>query len=219
VRFAKCVFDRGARELVRDGARQELGPKAFQLLDLLLEVQPRAAAKAEIHDRLWPDTFVSESSLPRLVAEVRAAIGDDAKHPSMLRTVHRFGYAFIAPVEPEPPAARRAAPSAPAPTACRLVWADRHIALHTGENVIGRAAEAAVWIDQARVSRHHARIDVDGARARLHDLGSRNGTFVRGQRVEGPVDLADGDEIVIGSVLLIFRTSGGNSTTESGTAA
>src|SRR5262249_17805972 len=84
VPFASCVFGRGARELWRRGARQELSPKAFQLLDLLLEVRPRAATKAEIYERLWPDTFVSESSLPRLVTEVRAAIGDDAKNPEVL---------------------------------------------------------------------------------------------------------------------------------------
>jgi pSer/pThr/pTyr-binding forkhead associated (FHA) protein len=69
------------------------------------------------------------------------------------------------------------------------------------------------------VSRHHARIDVDGRRALLQDLKSSNGTFVRGRRIVEPVELSDGDEIVIGPVLLVFRTSASNSTTEKGTAA
>jgi pSer/pThr/pTyr-binding forkhead associated (FHA) protein len=102
---------------------------------------------------------------------------------------------------------------------CRLVWGDRQIALLPGDNILGRAADARVWIDLARVSRHHARIVVADGRAVLEDLGSRNGTFVRGERVLGPAELADGDEICIGPVVLVFRTSVGNSTTESGTAA
>jgi DNA-binding winged helix-turn-helix (wHTH) protein len=217
--FGRCVFDRGSRELTREGVRQDLTPKAFQLLEALLEARPRALTKQEIYERLWPDAFVSESSVPRLAAEVRAAIGDDAKAPALLRTVHRYGYAFIgavsAPPEGETPAAAIASPS----TNCRLVWGDRQIPLHLGENVLGRAAEATIWIDHARVSRHHARIDVDGQRALLQDLKSSNGTFVRGRRIVDPVDLSDGDEIVIGPVLLVFRTSASNSTTEKGTAA
>ena len=213
LRFGECVLDPGSRELSRGGARQDLSPKAFQLLELLLEDRPRALTKQELHDRLWPDAFVSDSSLPRLVAEVRAAIGDDAKAPGLVRTVHRFGYAFFGAVTPE--AAEGEQTAAP----CRLVWGDRQIALLPGENILGRAAEARVWIDLARVSRHHARIVVDDGRAVLEDLGSRNGTFLRGERVTAPTELADGDEICIGPVVLVFRTSLGNSTTESGTAA
>jgi DNA-binding winged helix-turn-helix (wHTH) protein len=198
--------------------RQELTPKAFQLLEALLEARPRALTKQELYERLWPDAFVSESSVPRLVAEVRAAIGDDAKAPALLRTVHRYGYAFIGAVsapDSETPPAAIASPS----TNCRLIWGDRQIPLHLGENVLGRAAEARIWIDHARVSRHHARIDVNSQRALIQDLKSSNGTFVRGRRIVEPVELGDGDEIVIGPVLLVFRTSASNSTTEKGTAA
>lgn len=215
LRFGQCVFDRDSRELRREGVRQDLAPQAFLLLDLLLEARPRALTKQAIHDRLWPDSFVSESSLPRLAAEVRAAIGDDAKRPALIRTLHRHGYAFMGAVEVEagPPAA-----VANAPPTCRLVWGDRHIPLPAGENVVGRTTDARVLIDHARVSRQHARIDVEGPRAVLRDLESRNGTYLRGERILGPMELSDGDEIVIGPVLLVFRTSAGNSTTESGTA-
>ena len=201
---------------MREGVRQDLPPKAFQLLDLLLEARPRALTKQELHDRLWPDSFVSESSLPRLAAEIRAAIGDDAKAPTLLRTVHRHGYAFIGAVTADPPGPSPGTSSLPAALACRLVWGDRHIPLERGENILGRASEVRVWIDHARVSRHHARIEVEGHRALLQDLESRNGTYLRGERIVGPVDLSDGDEIVIGPVLLVFRTSVVNSTTESG---
>lgn len=211
LRFGECALDSDARELLRDGIRQDLSPKAFQFLELLLGVRPRAVTKEEIHERLWPRAFVSDSSLPRLAAEVRAAIGDDAKKPRLLRTVHRFGYAFFGAVTTEP--TEGTSPSTP----CRVVWGERQIPLLPGENILGRSAEARVPLDLGRVSRHHARILVAGGRAVLEDLGSKNGTFVRGQLVTQPAELADGDEICIGPVVLVFRTSSSNSTTETGT--
>jgi len=68
--------------------------------------------------------------------------------------------------------------------------------------------EVRARIDSIRVSRHHARISVAGCRAVLEDLGSKNGTFMRGERVEAPVELADGDRITIGEVVLVFRVTG-----------
>jgi len=206
------VFDAQARELRRDGVPQPVSPKAFQFLELLLQERPRALPKEEIHERLWPNSFVSDASLARLATEVRAAIGDNARAPDLLRTLHRFGYAFSGRVTPEEAAT-------PLPASCRLVWADRHIPLVAGENLLGRASDARVVIDLARVSRHHARIVVDGDKAVLEDLGSKNGTSLRGQPLIAATELADGDEICIGPALLVFRTSAGTSTTETGTAA
>ena len=48
--------------------------KAWELLLLLLEQRPNAVSKAEIHARVWPETFVSESSVQSLVHEIRRAI-------------------------------------------------------------------------------------------------------------------------------------------------
>ena len=47
---------------------------------------------------------------------------------------------------------------------------------------------------------------MEEAKAVLEDLGSKNGTFVRGQLVTQPAELADGDEICIGPVVLVFRS-------------
>jgi DNA-binding winged helix-turn-helix (wHTH) protein len=211
LRFGRCLFDGDSRELRRDGALQAISPKAFQFLELLLSERPRALTKQEIHERLWPDSFVADSSLARLAAEVRSAMGDDAKSPGQLRTIHRFGYAFSGDAVADAAAGGRPAP-------CRLVWAERHIPLALGENLLGRASDARIVIDLARVSRHHARIVVEAAKAVLEDLGSKNGTFLRGQRLTAAAELADGDEICIGPAVLVFRTAG-NSTTETGTAA
>ncbi len=73
--FGECEFDSGQRVLLRHGSAVPLSPKAFQLLELLLDRRPEAVAKTELLERLWPETFVSDASLHNLVAEIRAALG------------------------------------------------------------------------------------------------------------------------------------------------
>src|SRR5258706_9709759 len=94
VSFGDFILDQAPRQLLRGGKERHLEPKAFELLELLLVRRPAAVAKAEIHERLWPGTFVSESSLTGLVAQGRQALRDNPRRPRFLRTVHGFGYAF-----------------------------------------------------------------------------------------------------------------------------
>jgi DNA-binding winged helix-turn-helix (wHTH) protein len=208
--FDDFVVDFPARELRRGGRPVHLEPKTLDFLELLIGSRPRVLAKAEILERLWPSTFVSESSLSRLVAELRAALGDDARSPRLIRTVHRKGYSFVGPVEELGGPARL--PAGPPP--CRLLFGERVLSLQPGENLVGRGDEAGVRIDSAKVSRVHARIAVAASSATVEDLGSKNGTFVRGRRIAGPVELADGDEICLGSVLLVFRRPSAPRSTE-----
>lgn len=100
--FGDCTFDSGARTLECSGESVRLSGKAFQLLEMLLAARPNPIEKTELFARLWPDTFVSEANLASLVKEIRAAIGDDARAPRWVRTVHRFGYAFSGPVTETP---------------------------------------------------------------------------------------------------------------------
>jgi len=94
IRFGDCVYDPEASELRRRGKAAGVTPRAFELLGLLLESRPRVLGKNDLRDRLWPDSFVSDTSLAKLVTELRQAIGDDAKDPRYIRTVHRRGYSF-----------------------------------------------------------------------------------------------------------------------------
>src|SRR5436190_2404103 len=103
IRFAECVFDGDARELRVAGALVELSPRCFEMLRCLVDSRPRAVSKDELMERLWPGEIVSESSLPRLVAELRSALGDNAREPRFVKTHHTFGYAFIAKVQDQPP--------------------------------------------------------------------------------------------------------------------
>ena len=92
--FGDFELDQERRQLLRSGQPVPLEPKAYELLGLLLERRPRALSKAQIRDVVWPQTFVSESTLAVAVNAVREALGDDARHPRFIRTVHGFGYAF-----------------------------------------------------------------------------------------------------------------------------
>jgi TolB-like protein/pimeloyl-ACP methyl ester carboxylesterase/tetratricopeptide (TPR) repeat protein len=110
-RFGRLVFDTGSRELTRDGVVVPLPPKAFRLLEVLLEARPSALSKTQIHDLVWPDVHVSEASLSRLVSELRSALGEAGREGRFVRTVHGHGYAFAADVAaervPDPPSARQ----------------------------------------------------------------------------------------------------------------
>ena len=84
VTFGTCALDLEARQLSRDSQSVHLSPKAFELLKTLVEARPKAFSKAELHEKIWPETFVTDDSLARLVAEIRAAIGDHARTPKYL---------------------------------------------------------------------------------------------------------------------------------------
>ncbi|MBL0940868.1 MAG: FHA domain-containing protein [Gemmatimonadaceae bacterium] len=72
------------------------------------------------------------------------------------------------------------------------------------EIIFGRAPSAAVRFDARRdgiVGRHHARLDWDPGQPmamQLADLQSRNGTWINGQRMEGPAQLRSGDQVQLG---------------------
>ena len=80
--------------------------------------------------------------------------------------------------------------------------------------MLGRDEDAAVALRSPTVSRHHARIVITGEIASIEDLGSKNGTYLRGQVVTSPTQLADGDRIGIGAFELTFRRVTGTDSTE-----
>lgn len=203
LKFGETVLDLGTRELRRSGKAAAISPKAFQLLELLVRRRPNAVSKEEIHRGLWPETFVADGNLTNLVSELRGALDDDAHGPRIIRTVQRFGYAFQAEVE----TIDAAAPPSAARSVCRLIWGDRELALIAGENLLGRDPRATIHLDDVSVSRYHARIVIDGSAARLEDLGSKNGTYLRDRRLEASAPLRDGDSVRLGSVALVFRRS------------
>ena len=201
VHFGAFSIDADARQLLKDGKEIPLRPKAFELLLILSSNRPSALSKADLQSRLWPDSFVTEANLPGLVKELRDALDDDPRQPRFLRTLHGFGYAFEAESDDAPEPRRHDA----AAHTTFWVMTDGPVRLSPGVNILGRDPEAAVWFDRPGVSRLHARITISNDAAVLEDLGSTNGTWLHGNRLAAPATLADGDEIRLGPVAVVFR--------------
>jgi DNA-binding winged helix-turn-helix (wHTH) protein len=212
VRFGDIVFDAARREMRRGGEVVHLQKKAFDLLWFLLERRPAAVSKDEIHAAIWPGIFVSETTLQGLISEIRDAIGDEAREPRFIRTVHGFGYAFCGMVSTLSESGRPTEG-----TRAWVVWEGGRMGLIEGENVIGRGEDARVDLDSPTVSRRHARIVVAPEGATLEDLESKNGTYLGARQVTQPVPLRDGDQIRIGAYLITFRVAAPAASTASET--
>jgi DNA-binding winged helix-turn-helix (wHTH) protein len=189
--FGEFVLEPSERQLRRSGRVVPLTPKAFDTLEALVSRAGRAVRKDELLSIVWPDTHIVEATLAQNICALRKALGDAA----LIETVPKFGYRFTASVR-QPNDAR----------ACCLRWGSRQLPLVAGENVVGRDPEVHVTLDGGTVSRRHARITITAAHTLIEDLGSKNGTFVRGERVTAPKPLADGDLIGFGSLTLTFHT-------------
>ena len=196
-RFDDMTFDAETRQLWRGGGEVHLSPKAFDLLALLVARRPAAVWKIAIRELLWPDTFVSETNLPALVAEIRAGLGDNARNPRFVRTLHRIGYAF----HWQPSAAGTAQPGA------WLLGGSTRIPLFAGENILGREGTGVIALDCEMVSRRHARVMIDEGGAWIEDLGSKNGTYVNERRTAARVTLSDGARVCVGSLMFTFRAA------------
>ena len=94
-----------------------------------------------------------------------------------------------------------------------LVLHGRRVA-RDGEYVIGREAGSDVCLEDASVSRSHARLLIDGATVRLEDQGSKNGTKVGEEPVRAPIVLRTDDRLKFGSVVAIYRASSSGLSTE-----
>src|SRR6188474_459135 len=131
VRFGLFSLDAATRQLRRDGREVALSPKAFQLLLFLVVNRERAVSRQELHQTLWPSTFVLDTNIASLIAEIRRALDDNAATPRFIRTMHRFGYRFVGQTDE---------PAVHTESGARyyLVWDLRQVPLADGYNVLGR---------------------------------------------------------------------------------
>ena len=207
-RFGAFTLDDDTRQLLHRGKDVHLSPKTFDLLSFLVLNRSRAVSKAELQEKVWPDTFVEETNLAGLIVQLRRALRDAADKPRFIHTVYGFGYRFVGEVQADTPAAR-----AQPRVRCSLTLLDRHLPLLEGSHVVGRSEDADIRIVAPGISRRHARIIVRGDQVMLEDLGSKNGTHVNGRRVSTCV-LADGDRIQFGTVEASFAAGSDLTATE-----
>ena len=78
--------------------------------------------------------------------------------------------------------------------------------IHTGKNVLGKGNQSNIVIKDAYVSERHAMFESMSDTCTITDLESKHGTFVNGERIEGPHGVVDGDRITLGHTELKYRS-------------
>src|SRR3954471_21245839 len=91
---------------LRSGDRPvRLTPKALALLSYLADRPGEVISKEELFGAVWPEVTVGDAALVTCIQEIRKALGDDARRPRYVETVHRRGYRFIGKMPARPPVA------------------------------------------------------------------------------------------------------------------
>lgn len=75
-----------------------LRPQLMNVLVCLASGNGRTVGRQELIDNVWDDRFVVTSAIARSVAELRQALGDDARHPRIIETIPKRGYRIVAPI-------------------------------------------------------------------------------------------------------------------------
>lgn len=200
--------------LTRGDATVDLELKVMDVLLCLARCSGNLVTRQDLIDTVWATEYISDNTLTHAIAELRSALGDDAKSPSYIETIHRRGYRLLLDAfeleDIEPRASQE-------PSSFYVITDDRRVRLVGGDNLIGRIPWAAVTVDSLQVSRRHARIVIDEATAILEDLSSKNGTFLNGRRLDGAAPLADGDRIGLGKNVVVLQLVTAVTTDDGGT--
>jgi DNA-binding winged helix-turn-helix (wHTH) protein/tetratricopeptide (TPR) repeat protein len=115
-RFGDYRLDPAARELWRGAERISLPPKSFECLAYLVEHRERAVGRDELISAVWGRADVNDALLAQTLLRARRAVGDTGNEQNAIRTVPRFGYRFVAPVDVDdvpPTVAATPMPAAP----------------------------------------------------------------------------------------------------------
>jgi TolB-like protein/DNA-binding winged helix-turn-helix (wHTH) protein/Tfp pilus assembly protein PilF len=96
--FGDVVVDASGHTLTRAGHLVSVEPKVFAVLLILLRRSGELVARDELLDAVWGHRHVTPGVLTRAIAQLRAALGDDAQQPRFIQTQHALGYRFIGPL-------------------------------------------------------------------------------------------------------------------------
>jgi adenylate cyclase len=102
LKFGPYRLDLGNEQLWRDTQLVRLTPKTMQVLRTLVGTPGQLVNKEELFRVVWPGTVVSDAALASCIQELRQALGDNARSPQYIETVHRRGFRFIASLTTTP---------------------------------------------------------------------------------------------------------------------
>ena len=170
-RFDEFELIPSERQLRKRGKPVALPPKAFDALLIFVGNAEQLVRRDELIDRLWPDTYVTDTNLTNTIVTLRKVIGRDA-----IQTVSKFGYRFCVPVLGEP--------GIPAPTYARFLEAKALTAVRSLESM-ARARDlfavcvaqdptfAAAWAWLGRCARFLEKFTAGSANLDLADAAFR----------------------------------------------
>ena len=151
-RFGEYVVDPLARTVLKSGEPQVPEPKVFDAIVFLISQRNRVVTKQELLREVWgSQVVVTEGVVARTIMKARRLIGDDADEPTIIKTVHRVGYRFVAAVEDEAIASEQEEAGLQAGSGfVRRVAGAGRVAILPFHNQTGRADLA--WIDLGLMS-------------------------------------------------------------------
>jgi DNA-binding winged helix-turn-helix (wHTH) protein len=117
--------------LWRGTEARRLTPKAWAVLEVLVAQAGQVVTKETLLATVWPEAVVSEAALVVCIREIRQALGDTARTPRYVETVHRRGYRFIGPLAPPAAGSTTMRPAATGPAGAPPVALGREAELRT----------------------------------------------------------------------------------------
>jgi TolB-like protein len=98
-RFGEFELDLARAELRAGGVACPVEPQVFALLTHLVENRDRLVSRDELLERVWDGRIVSDAAIASRIKSARQALGDDGTAQRFIRTLHRQGFRFVAPVK------------------------------------------------------------------------------------------------------------------------
>lgn len=134
---------------------------------------------------------------------------EEKKEPEMAIPEEKFGFSPMETIGYIPEPEKKEAEGKTAYVAVpyliiKTTGGERRFLLTEGKNTVGRSPDCNIVINEKGVSREHFAVHVKGEIITIEDLGSKNGTFVNGKRINR-AELKNGDEIIAGECSLIFE--------------
>jgi len=166
--------------LWRGDARLALAPKAFSVLQFLVENAGNLVTQEQLLEAVWPETYVQPEVLRKYILEIRRVLADPAKEPRFVETIPKRGYRFIAEVHEESEPERQTAAAVQA--VASLVGRDSELAeLSSCLDEVRRGRRQVVFVTGEAGIGKTSLVDTFHARA------ARDGhvRIARGQCVEG----------------------------------
>jgi Tol biopolymer transport system component/DNA-binding winged helix-turn-helix (wHTH) protein len=94
-RFGDIVVEPGQLRVTKGKTVVEVEPRAIRVLIYLIERKDRIVPKEELFEHVWQGAAVTDNALTRVIAQLRKALGDDAKQARYIETIPTVGYRFV----------------------------------------------------------------------------------------------------------------------------